>query len=251
MISKPWAEGPIELLKHGMDHLTLDTSFDNRMAMICIDNSVELMIKTYLGLPKRVTGIAGLKREDYEKIIKSFPRMLDAFESFAPDKIVGFELGDIEWYHRLRNELYHEGNGITVEREKVEPYAEIAKILLSNLFSLTLDKLPIHLEVSEIGKFLIVWAKVEKQIYKIGKDNSHSKSFFPVSIPALVEDLSRRGELAQSVKDQFLELGQFRRLVLQGDFAASSKELRKRLNDLEDLERKLSGPNRDSKKGSG
>src|SRR5437016_5331425 len=106
------------------------------MAMICIDNAVELVMKTYLGLPKRITKISGLTRQKYAEILESFPNLLDGLEAYAPEKVVGFELGDIEWYHRLRNQLYHEGNGVTVEKQKVEGYAAIAKIMCMNLFGI-------------------------------------------------------------------------------------------------------------------
>ena len=67
-IQKPWVTGPKELLNHGLQHLELDTDFDSRMAMISIDNAVELMIKTYLGLPKRITKIENLTRKKFEEI---------------------------------------------------------------------------------------------------------------------------------------------------------------------------------------
>ncbi len=63
MYEKPWMSGPRELLIHGLQHLDSDIDFDNRMAMISIDNSTELMIKTYLGLPKRISKIEGLTRK--------------------------------------------------------------------------------------------------------------------------------------------------------------------------------------------
>jgi hypothetical protein len=31
------------------------------------------------------------------------------------NKLIGIELGEIEWYHKIDNQLYHDGNGITVE----------------------------------------------------------------------------------------------------------------------------------------
>ena len=40
--------------------------------------------------------------------------MLDALEQYAAPKLAGIDLGEIEWYHRLRNQLYHQGNGLTV-----------------------------------------------------------------------------------------------------------------------------------------
>jgi hypothetical protein len=160
-IEKPWVTGPKELLNHGLNHLYLETDFDSRIAMISIDNSVELMIKTYLGLPKRITKIEGLTRKKYEEIVSGFPSLIDGLEEYASDKLTGIELGDIEWFHRVRNQLYHDGNGITVEKSKVETYAEIAKILFENLFDInfTLEETGNH--TSLIGEFIKKWAVFE------------------------------------------------------------------------------------------
>ena len=47
--------------------------------MISIDNAVELMIKTGLGLPKRITGLA-IARKQYVEISESFSALLDGLE---------------------------------------------------------------------------------------------------------------------------------------------------------------------------
>jgi hypothetical protein len=91
--------------------------------MIAIDNAIELTIQTYLGLPKRVTGLK-IRRKEFAEMSESFPALLDGLERYANDKLAGIDLGEIEWFHRLRNELYHQGNGLTVERDKVEVYAQ-------------------------------------------------------------------------------------------------------------------------------
>ena len=132
---KPWVSGPKELLDHGLEHLRRPTDFDARIAIISIDNAVELAIKVYLALPKRITGVT-LSKQDYDKMIGSFPSLLDALRQYAPTKIVDIELDHIEFYHRLRNALYHQGNGITIERQKVEDYADAAKTLMYNLFEI-------------------------------------------------------------------------------------------------------------------
>jgi hypothetical protein len=69
---RPWSSGPMEILLHGIDLLARDNDTNRRLAMLSIDNSVELMIKTFLGLPYRVTGIQ-LSRREYEEISESFP----------------------------------------------------------------------------------------------------------------------------------------------------------------------------------
>ncbi|MGB3948842.1 MAG: hypothetical protein WBM13_12720 [Bacteroidia bacterium] len=156
----PWASGPGELLRHGLSLLQKDNDSNRRIAMICIDNSVELMIKTFLGLPKRITGIQ-ISRKDYSEMSESFPKLLDGLEQYAADKIKGIDLGEIEWFHRLRNELYHQGNGLTVERTNVEVYAEIANLLFLNLFGFKLieDK---EDKTDLLGKFMNSWIQFER-----------------------------------------------------------------------------------------
>lgn len=164
-MSQPWASGPREILEHGVALLRKDTEKYRRLALLSIDNAVELTIKTYLGLPKRVTGLK-LSRGKYLEISQSFPALLDALEEHGPDKLAGVDLGEIEWYHRLRNELYHQGNGLNVDREKVQVYAELAKILFRNLFGIEVGE-ETPSSGSKLQRFLSAWAAIEKTSYVI------------------------------------------------------------------------------------
>jgi hypothetical protein len=155
----PWASGPGEILRHGLDLLRRDNDTNRRLAMISIDNAVELMIKTYLGLPKRVTGLS-ITRKEYQEISESFPALLDALEKYVMDKLDGIDLGVIEWYHRLRNELYHQGNGLTVEIDKVQIYAQLANQLFKNLFGFELVARG-TIGVELLGEFMTAWGEVE------------------------------------------------------------------------------------------
>ena len=130
--------------------------------MINIDNAVELMMKTYLGLPERITGLK-ITRKEYQDFSESYPKLLDALEKYASDKIVSIDLGALEWYHRLRNELYHQGNGLTVERDKVEVYAELANVLFVNLFGFHLIE-PKEEGTKILGDFMDAWMIFEKTI---------------------------------------------------------------------------------------
>ena len=125
-MNKPWTDGLRELLQHAVDHISLEGGFDRRIAMISVDNAVELMIKTHLGLPRRARGGSGPSRKELEEASESFPALLDLLDKYDSDKITGLGLDDIEWFHRIRNHLYHSGNGITVEASKVETYLQLA-----------------------------------------------------------------------------------------------------------------------------
>jgi hypothetical protein len=73
---QPWASGPGEILRHGLELLNKDRDTNRRLAMISIDNAVELMVKTYFGLPKRITGLT-ITRKELQEIGESFPNLLE------------------------------------------------------------------------------------------------------------------------------------------------------------------------------
>jgi len=135
--------------------------------MIAIDNAVELAIKTYLGLPRRATGVA-ITRKEFAEISENFGKLLDGLESHCQDKLLGIDLAEVEWYHRLRNQLYHQGNGLTVEREKVAVYAELARLLFANLLDVNIEFQPDDSR-DRVGRFLGGWVAIEKNIASIAR----------------------------------------------------------------------------------
>jgi hypothetical protein len=183
----PWSSGPGEILRHGLELLRKDSDTNRRLAMISIDNAVELMMKTYLGLPKRVNGLK-ISRKEYQEVAESFPALLDALEKYAPDKLDGVDLGAIEWYHRLRNELYHQGNGLTVERDKVEIYAELANILFNNLFGYSLVQHSAR-KTELLGEFMTAWADLERELRKWSERHSMDRGSLSRHPPPLLEAL--------------------------------------------------------------
>jgi len=170
MATQPWAAGPREILEHGIALLRKDSDKNRRLALLSVDNAVELTIKTYLGLPKRISGI-NVPRKDYAEFSESFPKLLDALEQYAPDKVSGIDLGEIEWFHRLRNQLYHQGNGLTVDRDKVEIYSELAKLLFEGLFEaqLAFDPEDQH---QLLGEFLAAWVAFERMTADLSRANA-------------------------------------------------------------------------------
>ncbi len=162
----PWTDGPRELIQHAVDHLDLGGDFDRRVAMISIDNAVELIIKTYLGLPERTRGSKGPSRRELAEASESFPMLLDLLQKYSANKITGFSLDDIEWYHRIRNQLYHSGNGITVELSKVETYLELGIILFKSLFGTSPVLIRTSALYTKTGQFLQLWNTFDDELHK-------------------------------------------------------------------------------------
>jgi hypothetical protein len=55
---KPWTKGPFELISHAATHMDGDSDFDRRMALISLDNAIEVSIRTFLHLhPQQRKGL--------------------------------------------------------------------------------------------------------------------------------------------------------------------------------------------------
>lgn len=210
----PWASGPGEILRHGIGLLEEDSDTNRRLAMIAIDNAVELMMKTYLGLPQRITGLK-ISRSEYQEFAESFPKLLDALEKYAGDKIDGIDLGAIEWYHRIRNELYHQGNGLTVERDKVEIYAELASVLFESLFGFRLVK-PEEDETVILGEFMRAWVLFEKTLINAASMLSVDTHGRPIMPLRMVGMLASEGFISTVELNEINQLRQIRNQVVHG-----------------------------------
>lgn len=209
-----WATGPGEILRHGVSLLADDTDTNRRLAMISIDNSVELMMQTYIQLPKRVTGV-NISRKLRDEYCQGFPSLLDGIEQHASEKIVGFDLGHIEWFHRLRNQLYHDGNGLTVERAKVEVYAELAQRLFDALFGVELE-IPDTANMRRYGEFIDTWAKIERHLRSVPETERR----FPTS--GVLRKLAAEDKISREEFLKFEEVRNVRNLLVHGEIEPGS-----------------------------
>lgn len=206
-----WASGPGELLQHGIDLLSKDSESQRRIALILIDNSVELIAQTYISLPKRVTGLQ-LTRKQREEYCSTFPTLLDGLEEHASEKMVGLNLGEFEWFHRLRNQLYHEGNGLTVERRFVEVYAELAIKLFESLFGCSLNLTPPEGSRTEmIGEFFEDWIDIERKLTALAGAGK------PKTTTAIVAQFYKDGRIDEKKRQSFHEVQVIRNELIHGE----------------------------------
>jgi hypothetical protein len=230
---KPWMEGPSELLEHAIDHLSHGSAFDLRIALISIDSAVELTIKTFLGLPRRVRGTPGPWRRRLQEASNSFPDLIDLLEEHAPEKIDGIELGEIEWYHRLRNTMYHDGNGITVPKEQVDGYLQIARLLVQGLFGEPPPKSVTRDPVSAIGEIVLKWSEVEHNLRILGERIMPGQESYLLS--AVITAAVGLGVLPQEIVTEFDELRKVRNEIVHGSVpkdAATLEQLERRIDAL-------------------
>lgn len=205
-MSRPWVSGPAELLEHGLDHLSADTDLDRRLALIAVDNAVELAIKTFLTLPKRAPRSPGLSRRQQSEVVEGgFPALLDALEKHASAAASEAELCDFEFYHRLRNQLYHGGAGLTVERQKVEMYADLAQLLFRNLFDYEIGT---PRDDENAITFLVRWSEIERLLND--KAIVASRTRHRQLNPAIIARMLRGREFREEFADRIIDLNSAR-----------------------------------------
>jgi hypothetical protein len=105
-----------------------------------LDVGVETLFKTFLELPEEVTGAKLSYSKRREAVEGNFHQLLRGVKDAAGDRLFGIELTHVQFYHNLRNKLYHQGNGITVPVDKAKEYAAIAVELLHRLLSVDLQQ---------------------------------------------------------------------------------------------------------------
>jgi hypothetical protein len=165
-MERTWASGAIELLRHADSHIHLGTAFDSRIAFISVDNSVETSIRTFLSLPRSKSGIK-VARKDIEAVENSFPGLLNLLWHHAGTRLTGIDEADIEHYHRIRNKLYHDGTGLSVDDEYLLAYRQIAVLLLKYFFGVDLgDPKP----APTLERLILLWNQIEEVLNaKYGK----------------------------------------------------------------------------------
>jgi hypothetical protein len=134
----PWAQGPAEVFRHADDHYRRADDTDRRLALIGFDNAIEVCVDTFVGLNPRNRGGYQIPRDDKTRILWGFHSKVEFLERYAAEK--GIALGEglidaVVWYHDLRNELYHSGNGMTPERRHLVDAREAARTVFRALFN--------------------------------------------------------------------------------------------------------------------
>ncbi|MBI4522771.1 MAG: hypothetical protein HY695_03035 [Deltaproteobacteria bacterium] len=232
---RPWTSGPKELLEHAVEHLAQGTGFDCRIAMISIDNAVELGIKTYLQLPRRVRGFEGPPRKEFDECSKSFPDLLDLLEKYAADRLDGVSLGDLEGYHRLRNALYHDGNGVTVDPVHVDGYLQVARILLKNLLDISVAGPGVPPPHSLLGQVVLKWGEFEQLVRQLGRAHLPKPKHEQGPALGVVDGLVSKGVLTGAFRSRLEKAARARNEFVHGIAVPTDAELRPLLTELDSL----------------
>ena len=133
---RPWAFGPFELLVHGEEHLRKGDDFDQRMAFVCFDETVEVSITTYLALHPIHRGGREYQKAQVSKWLTSFESRIDFLVAEIEDRKKSLPVRQDEfiWYHKIRNDLYHEGRPVSPDSRSIQGVRLGALAVFAELF---------------------------------------------------------------------------------------------------------------------
>jgi len=226
-MEKTWASGALELLKHADQHINKEQAFDRRIAFISIDNSVETAVRTFIFMPFSLSKVKFSFKEK-DEIGNSFPKMVNLLSEKASNKISGIELSDIEFYHRLRNQLYHDGTGLSVDKNHLEAYRTIGELLLKNLFGIQFNYVSTN---KYLPNLIIYWEEINKIIQRLFLENN-----IDYSSSLKWEEGLKKGILT---KDQMIMYNDLKRIRNEQVLSPSDKIQLKEITNALDIASKL------------
>jgi hypothetical protein len=137
----PWTRGPFELIKHADGHLGGAGDTDRRIAIIGFDNAIEVCIDVFIRLNPRLRGGLQLRNEDVEKATRNYHTKIEWLDNYvkAGKLYIQFSIEEVVWYHSLRNQLYHSGNGMVPEMHVLHGIRRAALDVFSTLYRVNIS----------------------------------------------------------------------------------------------------------------
>lgn len=138
---QPWAYGPFELIRHANGHLQAGGDIDRRIAIIGFDNAIEVCIDVFINLHPKLRDGVELTREEVEKAGRNYHSKIEFLDKYieSQELSVTIPIEAIVWYHQLRNELYHSGNGMVPEIHVLEGSRSAAITVFHALFKVDIS----------------------------------------------------------------------------------------------------------------
>lgn len=140
---KPWMRGPFELIRHANGHLIDNGDTDRRIALIGFDNAIEVSIDVFVRLHPKLRAGVEIKREEVEQAQRNYHTKIEFLDKHVQARHIALfiPVDEIVWFHQLRNELYHSGNGMVPEEHVIAGARTAALAVFRALFGLDVSGL--------------------------------------------------------------------------------------------------------------
>lgn len=159
---------------------------------------------------------------------------MDLLEQHAVDKVSAIALGDVEWYHRLRNTLYHDGNGVTVDAEKVDAYFQVAQLLFESLFGIPAFTRGEPAPTSMLGEFVVKWGQLERHLRTLGDKHLPKGTASPRTATSIYDGLIAKGVLPAAQRASLEALRMARNAAVHGMDVPPQEEMDRLMRELDE-----------------
>ena len=150
-----WHDTAIKLIRYAGKFRYNKDEFERQVAYLLLDVGVETLFRSFLTMPHPKAELSFNKRKEvakgtvYKKDFSgekftsasfdelNFHQLVEAVKQVAVPKVNESGLEATEYYHNIRNKLYHSGEGIVPPKEKFESYLALADELLATLVNIS------------------------------------------------------------------------------------------------------------------
>ncbi len=137
----PWDIGPTELIKFALERMHGGSDFDKRLSFLVLDIGVETLFKTFLIIPDTTSHAKTSFTKRRDIVAGSFHDLINGIHDAVPERVKSINLEHVQYYHDIRNTLYHQGYTVAAVRiDQLREYAILAVELLRELLGVDLSE---------------------------------------------------------------------------------------------------------------
>ena len=145
----PWQSLPTNLIAYGCHHCIKEGEFEQQVGFLLLDVGVETTLNTLRTLPDNVSRVRSIEKklvrpakEEKESEFQlkitdvinlektTFHFLVSIGQELVTDGMNDDDWRKLEYYHSIRNKLYHQGVGVTTTRANASDYVDLAIKLL-------------------------------------------------------------------------------------------------------------------------
>jgi hypothetical protein len=150
----PWQTLPANLIAYGIKHSEMESEFEQQVGFLLLDIGVETTLKVFHTLPENVSRVRDVEKKLLKQDDKFLLKITDvvnldktnfhflisvARELTEEGLIEENDWKNLEYFHSIRNKLYHQGDGVTTTKANLNGYATLSRKLIRVLLSVDLE----------------------------------------------------------------------------------------------------------------
>ncbi len=161
----PWQKTAKNLIRYAQKFQNTNDEFERQVGYLLLDVGVETLFRVFVTQPGIEVKLGYTRRDKIAKgtVEKTnfqrdeitlsgfdelaFHKLTDAVKQMAGEKVNTDDIKRVEYFHNIRNKIYHLGDGIVPTKENFEEYLELAQSLLKTLLNVSQDSEQMVLDV--------------------------------------------------------------------------------------------------------